>query len=161
MTTLATNIDMTAIWAKIAEDERIGRAAAPAVNAHNKAAILAALAAGGYSGAIVRFNGSGDSGAVEEIDLFRDGELATDTPDATPSIELQHIPQWGMASGSDMHDLKGALEELAYELIAQTHPGWENNDGGQGELEIDVAEARLTLNIGLNYIQTDDNSYDF
>src|SRR3546814_9296187 len=38
-----------------------------------------------------------------------------------------------------------AIEDLAYDLLRQTHCGWENNDGAYGEFTFDVTAGTITL----------------
>ena len=37
------------------------------------------------------------------------------------------------------------IERLAYDLLTDTHCGWENNDGAYGDFTFDVAERTITV----------------
>lgn len=41
--------------------------------------------------------------------------------------------------------LTQAVEHLAYDLLAATQAGWENNDGGCGTFTFDVADRTIAL----------------
>lgn len=104
----------------------------------------------------IRFDGCGDSGAVEEcacLDAAGAGipcpevslmEGEADSVDRTGSREPQSLGQ--------------ALEQLTYLALERHHPGWEINDGACGELVIDVAEATFVLDCSLRFTATDDHS---
>jgi hypothetical protein len=41
--------------------------------------------------------------------------------------------------------VKEAIESLCWDKLEDLHSGWENNDGGNGEFELNVAERTITL----------------
>jgi hypothetical protein len=156
----ASTIDMNSLVTRIAEEDQRARAAAPGVNAANKVAVLGAMTAAGISRAVVTFDGSGDEGAVRDIQCFCGNAVIDSEPKSCADITLQSVCDWRHSLGNDPVDLVTALEDVTNELIAQTHQGWENNDGGQGEAVFDTGAGTITLNIGLNYISTDEYSYE-
>ena len=121
-----------------------------------KVAILPRLQDAGIARVEIRFDGCGDSGAVEEcacLDAAGAGipcpevslmEGEADSVDRTGSREPQSLGQ--------------ALEQLTYLALERHHPGWEVNDGACGELAIDVAEATFVLDCSLRFTATDDHS---
>ena len=44
-----------------------------------------------------------------------------------------------------------AIEHMAYELLGQTHGGWENNAGAYGEFIFDVAAETITLEFNMRF----------
>lgn len=70
----------------------------------------------GIQQVIIRYDGSGDAGAVEEV-------------------VFDPKPPAGIPAGLSEHLADTALEYLP--------GGWEDNEGSYGELELDVAERRL------------------
>ena len=121
-----------------------------------KVAILPRLKEAGIARVEIRFDGCGDSGAVEEFACLD----ATGAPMPCPDVTLLE----GEAGNSDgdasaeLHSLGQALEQLTYLALERHHPGWEINDGACGELVIDVAEATFVLDCSLRFIATDDHS---
>ena len=103
----------------------------------------------------IRFDGCGDSGAVEECAcLDADGAAI-----ACPDVSLQEgEPDTADGAGSkELQSLGQALEQLTYLALERHHPGWEINDGACGELVIDVAEATFVLDCSLRFTATDDH----
>lgn len=41
--------------------------------------------------------------------------------------------------------IAAVIEDIAYQLLEQTHCGWENNAGAFGEFTFDVAARTITL----------------
>lgn len=41
--------------------------------------------------------------------------------------------------------LREAIEHMAYDCLAQSHGGWENNEGAYGSFVFDVAAETITL----------------
>jgi hypothetical protein len=112
----------------------------------NKAALFDALATVGIATVVVTFDGYGDSGQVENIEV--QGEV-TDLPAA--AIEFGSV-SWDSAEIS-RHQLgvREAVEALVYDLLRQTHCGWENNAGAYGEFTFNVADRTITLDYNERY----------
>ena len=122
---------------------------------HLKLAVIPALRQAGIAKVEIRFDGSGDSGAVEEIVCLD----AADSALACPETVLDPIPN-DRPDEADLADpvlLPAALESLAYLALERHHPGWENNDGAGGQLEIDVEEASFVLECNVRF--TDYNQH--
>jgi hypothetical protein len=47
-----------------------------------------------------------------------------------------------------------ALYEVMYEVVDQKHGGWYNNEGGEGSVELNVADKELSVEHGDHYTQT-------
>lgn len=123
---------------------------------HLKQAVVPLLHAAGIAHVEIRFDGCGDSGAVEEcVCLGADGASLA-CPDAVIEHPAADEPE---ASGDPPSPtLFDALESLTYLALECHHPGWENNDGAYGELVIDVAEARFVLECSLRFTASHDHS---
>jgi hypothetical protein len=72
----------------------------------------------------VDYDGSGDSGQIEQI-----GYLGADGAELNLSGTLS-FPE-------------NELMDLFYDLIQVRHPGWENNDGAYGDFEWDLTKDTL------------------
>jgi hypothetical protein len=123
---------------------------------HLKEAVIPCLRQAGIAKVEVRFDGSGDSGALEEI-------VCLDNADGTlvcPEAVLDPIPsdRPDETERADPVLLPAALESLAYLALERHHPGWENNDGACGELVINVAEASFVLVCQVRYTAYDENA---
>lgn len=120
-----------------------------------KIVILPRLQDAGIARVEIRFDGCGDSGAVEEcVCLDADGASI-----ACPDVTLQEgeADKADRTGSAELHSLGQALEQLTYLALERHHPGWEINDGSCGELVIDVAEATFVLDCSLRFTATDDH----
>jgi len=53
------------------------------------------------------------------------------------------------------------IERLVYDLLTDTHCGWENNDGAYGDFTFDVAERTITLDYNERYTASDYSQHVF
>ena len=124
----------------------------------NKAVLFDSLAAAGIETVTVLFDGYGDSGQIERIDVGA-GEgtilLPSDrieiarTTWESPEIERQTLT---------VHE---ALETLVYDFLRQVNSGWEINDGAYGELTFDVAERTIKLDYNERHTSSENFSHEF
>lgn len=105
--------------------EQQRRAALPG----RKVAVLDALRAASITSVSVEYNGEGDSGQVDYI-VARKGDSDVDPATTT------------LSAGRSLHD---EVDDFAWELLDVYHGGFENNDGGQGQITIDVSAGTVTL----------------
>lgn len=115
-----------------------------------KQAVIQPLRQLGIASIEVMFDGYGDSGAVEDIAC----RTSDDQPIDLPEIAIAGIEHDGEPSETT---LRQALEDLAYAALELHHPGWENNDGAGGTLEIDVVNASFALDCKLRHTAYDDH----
>lgn len=118
----------------------------------HKDALLGALRAAGVAHVIVSYDGEGDSGQADSAHAVAlDGsaiDLATLTaPD----------PQAASTEGAEKASvqLSQLVENFLWAVLDAHHGGFENNDGGFGELSIDVTERSVTLEHSDRIIQVD------
>ncbi len=124
-----------------------------------KAAILDALQAAGVARVTIEFEGSGDSGQMEQATAYDADEETVAFPEAC--IEIARVD---FDEGKDTRaevNLRDAMETIAYELLERTHGGWENDDGGFGTFTFDVAERSVTLDYDERYTETNNYVHAF
>lgn len=112
-----------------------------------KVAILPLLKSNDIASVTVRFEGYGDSGAVEEITFLDAQDCDIPCPEIMVEIEAR-----------DPMQLSSAIEELTYDALEKHHLGWEINDGAHGELLIDVADETIQLDCNIRYTAYDSHS---
>lgn len=107
----------------------------------------------------ISFEGSGDAGSIEEIQLFdaSDNEIA--------------IPKAATFRGAEANDngrrqptVGEALENLGYEMLDKTGVDWYNNEGGFGEIHINISDINdITIHCDMNqrFIEVDNSLYEF
>jgi hypothetical protein len=111
--------------------------------ADNKSVLVAALAAGGIRYVEIAYDGSGDSGAIEET-VFCGADNAPLTCPAT-TVEVARLRCDGVDIERAVVPLREALDDFVYAALASEHSGWEINEGSYGQLRIDLDEDRIAL----------------
>lgn len=122
----------------------------------NKTAVFDALDAAGIATVVVSFDGYGDSGQIERLEV----EGAVDTlPAATAEIAT---PIWGEQEPQRQSmSLADAIEKLIYDFLGSAHDGWEDNDGAYGEFTFDVADRTIRLDYNERYTASVNYSHEF
>ncbi|MCA8355614.1 DUF6878 family protein [Burkholderia cepacia] len=116
--------------------------------AHNKAVLLDCLRSAGAHGAVVEYEGYGDSGDVTDVCIVG--------PDMTPMSILGNVEihdydrryengQWVYARTAHVLPVADALTRFAEAVVVLHHEGYENNDGGAGEVHFEVAPGHVRL----------------
>ncbi|MBN9533629.1 MAG: hypothetical protein J0H10_09755 [Alphaproteobacteria bacterium] len=124
----------------------------------NKAALLDALAVAGITAVIVSFDGYGDSGQIENVEVLI-GDDEARMPAGT--IEIGEA-LWGEVElKRSAVGISAAVESLAYDVLEQTHAGWENNDGAYGDIVFDVAERTIALDYNERYTASENYTHRF
>jgi len=131
-------------------------AVADELRPENKAALFLALAAAGVTTVTVAFDGCGDSGQIESIDASdHHGEVALpggDIPIATLTCDGRDVVRQALP-------LREAIESLCYDLLEETHGGWENDDGAYGTFVFDVAERTIGLDHNSRYTAVESSEH--
>ena len=124
----------------------------------NKAAFFDVIAPFGVTQVVVTFDGYGDSGQIENIEIKAGGDVIAEPP---VMIELADA-EWGQAEPSrSSTSICAAAERLTYDVLEQTHSGWENNDGAYGDFTFNVTEGSITLDYNERYTATENYSHEF
>jgi len=124
----------------------------------NKAALFDALAAAAITTVVVTFDGYGDSGQIENIEIKAGEEIVALRPG---NIEIARAV-WGSCKiDRQTMTIEDAVEALAYALLGDSHGGWENNDGAYGEFTFDVAERTITLDYNERRTESDYSQHVF
>ena len=130
---------------------------APSARPHEQA-LIDALAAAGITLVTVTFDGSGDSGQIEDITAQSD-DRTVDLPQGEITIATV---AWGTDKVTAISmGVEAAIEQLAYDFLSETHGAWENNDGAYGEFSFDVAARTITLDYNERYTATEFYSHEF
>jgi hypothetical protein len=119
---------------------------------HNKAALFGALAAAGITEVTVTFDGYGDSGQIEDIAV---STAEGSVPMPAGEIEILEAGWPQPEPRRTRVSLATAVEGLAYDTLAQTHCGWENNEGAYGNIVFNVAARSITLDYNERYLSSE------
>ena len=107
--------------------------------------LLIKLADIGITGIMVRYDGAGDSGQIEEI------QYCTEPVDDIEEIEDKidyHSPKLNELNS----DLEKAIEDLVYKFLLEDIEDWYNNEGGYGEVSIMVPSGNYWINNNIRII---------
>lgn len=100
------------------------------------------------------YSGYGDSGSIEDPQFTPDQALNLNAPFDT----VQH--PWRADETID-RNVSDIITDVFYQLLEQRHPGWEINDGSQGEFTWNITTDKITLEHGANYTSTEHFEYEF
>lgn len=143
-------IDMTATMERYATWE----AAAAKLVPDNRRQLFAHLASANITRVVVIFDGEGDSGQIEDIQAYRGEEQA---PLPNGEIETLDLPYGEPKPITRRHSIPLVVETLAYDLLRETHEGWENSDGAYGEFVFDVTAGTITLDYNDRYMSSENH----
>jgi hypothetical protein len=93
-----------------------------------------------------QFDGSGDSGVVQEVQLFAH---AQDSTDERPFYELVKYPT-DVRGQQLVEQINGLLDEVA----CATGVDWYNDDGGFGQIDIDLEKNLYSISIDTRYTES-------
>ena len=111
-------------------------------SAINKTIVFDALAAAHITTVTIEFDGEGDSGGTTSITVVKDGARVGLPAQTVPS----HAADWNVeVLQTTEHPLEQAIEHLCYQLLEETHDGWENNEGAYGTFIFTVPDRRIAL----------------
>lgn len=122
---------------------------------HLKQAVIPSLRTANIASVEIRFDGYGDSGAVDEIACHDASGQALACPEVAIDVASPDGPEYPGEIRQEL--LQSALESLTYLALERHHPGWEDNEGATGTLEINVAEASFMLDCKVRHIEYDDH----
>lgn len=116
---------------------------------------------------VVSFQGGGDSGEIDEAKVYdKDGkelDISVSKLDWTTEKEVFKDGEWVAETEQDFVVVKDILRNATETMLENEGLDWYNNDGGQGMMTIDLLAdpPAITLNVGINYTQTDDHEFDY
>jgi len=151
-------LDMTASMQRYYADRQRYEALSASIRPANKKVLFDVLAAADIAQVVVTFDGYGDSGQIEDVSALSGGK-SVDLPNGQISLSRA---SWGTDEVTEHSmTIEEAVEQLAYDFLAETHPGWENNDGAYGEFTFDVKSRVITLDHNERYTATETYEHTF
>ncbi len=121
--------------------------------------ILPILREGGINTVTVSFNGGGDSGAVEDI-AYEPNQDVKDMPIEHLSTDSYFDEgQWRRSVTPQQSTINEVIDALTYDYLEETGIDWCNDDGGFGELIIDVQQGTVSLEVNVRYTESN-TQYD-
>ncbi len=134
----------------------------------HRAVFLTTLRTLGVSKLVVTFSGGGDSGDIESVDAYNTGQtaaipLTAQIPwSSDESCFNEEYKTWTEVTKEGLMSIEEIAKELTFKALENEGLDWYNNDGGQGTLEIDFSTSPPTiqLDVGINYMSTEDHSFN-
>jgi hypothetical protein len=116
--------------------------------------LLLKLADLGVTGIKVKYDGAGDSGAIEWMGYTKE-------PCETPEDVDDRVEDWSTDSNLSVFDLElyNQFESFAYDILNDIEDWW-NNEGGFGDLCICVPSGKYIINNHIRITETEDYFYD-
>lgn len=116
-----------------------------------KTTIFDVLASAQIAMVAVGFDGSGDSGQIDEPTAYG----ADDSKLPLPAVDvIVTIEEFGREAAPGPRVLNDAIRDLASSLLERQHGGWEDNEGGFGEILFDTAERSITIEFNERFVDT-------
>ncbi|MCB1098669.1 MAG: hypothetical protein KDN22_24065 [Verrucomicrobiae bacterium] len=118
--------------------------------------ILPALREHGVQTVSVDFDGSGDCGSIDLIQCYpsdSDDVLERAMTHPTQNRVFQN-GTWTSVTEQIRQPIRDAIEELTYDYLETTGIDWYNNEGGFGELVIDVTRGTVSIDVSTRVIES-------
>lgn len=100
----------------------------------------------------VEFDGSGDSGSIQcvhyNVDNFDGNNVDVEVISVTSRFSSEES-RWVRLQENSRKNLNAAIEALTYDYLDEADIDWYNDDGGFGELVIDVNEGTVSLEVNV------------
>jgi hypothetical protein len=128
----------------------------PDPDSEAKIAVCETLAAAGITQVVVEFDGYADNGQIQTLTAYQ-GDPQISLPDTKV---LRQIP-CGSPEQDEQANLYDAIENLCYDYLEETHPGWPNDDGAYGEFRINVQKRTVELDYNGRFTDTWHESHTF
>ena len=123
--------------------------------------VLPVLREHGIKEATVAFDGSGDSGSI--------GSLEYDVEEFDGTVEVDVLStesqfdevggSWVRSRGISRKSLNDAIHDLTYDYLEEADVDWYNEDGGYGELVINVVEGTVSLDVKVRVVESEGAFY--
>ena len=126
------------------------------VRARNKTIVFAALAEAGIHRVTVEYDGSGDSGQIEDVAAWNAANERIPFPTDRKIQLVSENPDHSLPE----QNFEEAVEHLCWDYL-EIYTGWENNDGAFGTFVFDVPARTVTLEHNERYTDVNTTSHEF
>ena len=122
-------------------------------------ALVAQFKVLGVDKVVIYFEGSGDSGSIDNIWFYNANKTLIDIDDDTISWTM--TTYGGQEPKAKVVSLYSAMEDLGYRVLDATGMDWYNNDGGQGEITLAVINntIQVEVDMGINITQVESHEF--
>jgi hypothetical protein len=108
----------------------------------------------------VSFDGSGDSGGIDSIEL--DPEfLEMKVEGVKVKNGIRYADNGPEVIYEDVDTLEKVIEGVCYEALGTVCSGWEINDGSYGEFSFDIENRKVVLDFNQRFTDVRNSEYSF
>ena len=126
--------------------------------------IFEQLRAAEASSITISFNGSGDSGSIESVDIYNadNQRMQIDLTVIYPEEKSSWVDdKWITETEEKEMPIADALEAYCYDELQKTEIDWYNNDGGFGQMTINLDDkVKIELEVNTRYTEYNTDSFD-
>ena len=118
----------------------------------------------------VKYAGSGDSGAIEDINFYNEDKMLFSKfvgyAHEEQSVNIPRDSALTDALKKDIHHnptvckLIGHLEDITYDMLEERHGGWEINDGQEGEFTFTFENDSIQINHDYTVFHHESHQYE-
>ena len=126
--------------------------------------IFEQLRAAGASSITISFDGSGDSGSIESVDIYNadNQRMQIDLTVIYPEEKSSWVDdKWITETEEKEMPIADALEAYCYDELEKTEIDWYNNDGGFGQMTINLDDkVEIELEVNTRYTEYHSETFD-
>jgi len=126
--------------------------------------IFEQLRAAGASSITISFDGSGDSGSIESVDIYNadNQRMQIDLTVIYPKEKSFWVDdKWVTETEEKEMPIADALEAYCYDELEKTEIDWYNNDGGFGQMTINLDDkVEIELEVNTRYTEYHSETFD-
>lgn len=126
------------------------------VLSHNRTVLLEELRKAGAATAVISYSGYGDSGNANEIQILDAGgqKISGDQVVSIMREDGRYVDgQWQSTHALTDMSLHDALDVFGDRAVGHYHAGYENNEGGAGEITFDCMAGTVCLAHRDHYVE--------
>jgi hypothetical protein len=127
------------------------------IRARNKQRVFTALANAAIHRVTVDYDGTGDSGQIENVEAWSAANGTIPFPSDTRIQLISENPDHPCAE----QNLEAAIESVAWDYLDDLYHGWENNDGAFGTFVFNVPARSVTLEHNERFTDYNTTSHQF
>lgn len=133
----------------------------------NKDIVFDLLSGVGVESFVVNFEGSGDSGQVDEPDEFKPSKSEKKAEklvnEVVSGARISNGIRWSSAGQEhiwkDNPTLREVIDSVCYDTLEMLHGGWEINEGSYGTFTFDVKKRKVDFDFNERIVQTESHNY--
>ena len=122
------------------------------------------LRAAGATEVVISFDGSGDSGSIYAANIYNaeNKEIKLDQTVIYPKEKSTYVDgRWVAEIEQKEMSIYEALEAYCYDELEKTNIDWYNNDGGFGDMRIDLGDTvSVELEVSQRYTEYHTTRFD-